>query len=148
MQNPKSLPWWGQEGAEAAGQWAGGTPAGRYDKPTGPASSWPWCGRRLESLSLGSRELKDRLKQVGGGAGLYKARGVLTIDPPWQSVFWESGGESKGEGPAGSIKIRNTVQGKRKVRLRSQSFRFFQEVKPRINSFLCTEAAKGCGWRS
>lgn len=31
------------------------------------------------------------VEQVGGWAGLYKAAGVLTIDPPRQSVFLESG---------------------------------------------------------
>ena len=45
-------------------------------------------------------------------AGLYKAGGALTIDPPWQLVFLESGGESKEEGLAGSIKIRKTLQRK------------------------------------
>lgn len=108
-QNPRSLPWWGREWAEAAGKWAGRTQTGRSDRPRGPASRWPWCEGLPESLSQGTRELKGWWKQVGGAAGLYKAGGVLTIDPPWQSVFLESRGESKEEETAGSIKIRKTL---------------------------------------
>lgn len=75
--------------------------------PTGPASKWPWCRGLRESQ--GSRELKDRLEQVGGRAGLYQASGVLTIDSPWQSEFFRVWSENKEEGPARDIKIRKTL---------------------------------------